>query len=466
MPDEPHRKDKKRDLTSGPLLSNLIRLAGPLAAGMMLHAFYSIADAFWLGKLSKEALAAPGVSMPFFFFVISFGMGFGNAGTALVAQYTGAKRYLDADRAAGQVFLVLCSVASFLALPLVLFAPFVLRIYQVPEEMAPQASVYFRIMLLAIPLTAFNIAYGSVLRALGDTVTVVLIGLVTNIINVILDPFLIFGWSFFPEMGVAGAALASVFAQAVSAVACYVLLRRGRAGLKIHPRDLKPDWPILKKTFAIGLPAAIGNSSNSLGFMGFQTMINILGTNVIGAFTIGFRIMHFFSVPGRALALAAAPIVGQALGAGKPALARRAVRLSATIVALGMLLPVAFVMWQGQFVATLFAPDTGVVKESGRFFLIVPASSYCFSVIMVLMAAFYGSGHTWPPMFLSLLRLWVLRIPVGYFLGFVIGLKSTGVYTGMAVGNIVSALLALWFFRRGNWQRSVVSAEPPDASES
>ena len=446
----------KRDLTSGPLLGNLLRLALPLAAGMILNALYNLVDAFWLGRWSREALAAPGVSMPFIFVVVSFAMGFGTAGTALVAQFTGAARYREADRAAGQVLMMLSILVAVMATPMVLMTHHILRLFQVPAEMMPQAVIYMRIIMTGLPVTAFTIAYGAVLRALGDTITVVVIGVVSNLLNMVLDPLLIFGLGGLPPMGVSGAALATVISQVLAAIACYVLLRRGRAGLHVRVSDFKPDWPILGKTFSVGLPAAVGNSSNSLGFAVFQLLVNSLGVTVIGAFTIGWRLINFFNVPGQSFALAAAPVVGQALGAGKPQVAHRAVKVSVMIVAIGTLLPAAFLIFEGQLVARFFVNDAPIIAESGRFFRVVPASSYLFGVIMVLTAAFYGSGHTKPVMVLAILRLWVLRLPAAWLLGFVLGWGSMGVYWGMVIGNIFSALVAVLLFKYVDWQKAVV----------
>jgi len=446
----------KRDLTSGSLSWNLFRLAAPLVAGSLLQALYSLVDAFWLGRWSEKALAAPGVCMPFIFVVIAFAMGFGTAGTAIVAQHTGAGNHRGAQKAAAQTMLLLCTMVTVLAAALILPAPHLLRWVQVPDQMLPNAAVYLRVVLFGLPFVAFNIGYGSVLRALGDTVTVVVITALGNVLNAALDPVLIFGWGGIPALGVGGAALASLIAQFGAGVACYVCLRRGRAGLRIRLPDLRPDWPLLWKTALIGLPVALGNSMNSFGFMAFQVMINSLGITVIGAFFIGFRVVHFFNVLPRAMSLAAAPVVGQALGAGNVRLARRAVWKSAAFVALVTFPAVVFLVWQGQLVARAFIPSAEVVAETHRFFMIVPASSYFFGVLMVLLAAFYGSGHTWPAMFVSVLRLWFLRLPAAYLLGFVLGWGSLGVYVGMVFGNIVSAAIALWLFLRGGWESAVV----------
>lgn len=456
----------RRDLTSGPLGRTLFRLAAPLATAFMLRAFYNLVDAFWLGKVGETALAAPGVTMPPIFIVISVGMAFGMAGTALVSQYTGAGSHREADRAAGQTLVLLCAVALVLAAPAVVFAPQLLRLAQVPHEILPEATVYLRIVMLGLPFMSFAIAYGSILRALGDTITPLIINVITNAVNLVLDPILIFGLLGMPRLEVKGAAIVTLISHAISALACYYCLRRRRAGLHVTLADLKPDWPMLRRALRIGLPLAVSNGLSSFGFMAFQVMINLLGTTVIGAMAIGFRVIWFFNVPAHAMSMAAAPVVGQALGAGKARLARRAVGASVALIALVMLVPTVLLIWRGQLVARAFIDSPDVIAEAGRFFTIVPASSYFFGVLMVLMAAFYGSGHTMPAMVISIMRLWLFRLPAGFLLAFVFGWGSRGVYTGMVVGNVLCALIALCLFLRGGWQTAVVPsrADEPEGA--
>ncbi len=446
----------KRDLTSGSLSWNLFRLAAPITTGSLVQALYGLVDAFWLGKWSNVALAAPGVSMPFVFVVITLAWGFSTAGTALVAQYVGSGQHRMADRAAAQMLVLLCAIATFSCTVVIILAPLLLRITRVPTEAIPAASIYLRIAVSALPFTIFTMGYGSILRALGDTITVVIITVCASLLNMVLDPILIFGWWGVPALGTGGAALASLISLVMGALACYVCLRRGRAGLHITLADLKPDWPLLRRNVAIGLPLALGNSSGSIGFTCFQTMINSLGTTVISAYTIGFRVIRFFNVPPMAMAMAATPVVGQALGAGKAGLARRAVRVSVGVVALVMFLPVALLIWRGHLVAAAFIHDDAVIAETSRFFMVVPASSYFFGVLMVLMAAFHGSGHTRPAMVLSVVRMWLFRLPAAYVLAFALGWGSIGVYVGMVIGNVLGALIALWLFTAGHWESAVV----------
>jgi Na+-driven multidrug efflux pump len=186
---------------------------------------------------------------------------------------------------------------------------------------------------------------------------------------------------------------------------------------------------------------------------------------VIAAFTIGFRMTHFLSIPGHSMATAAAPIVGQALGAGKPERARRTVLLGVLIVALGMAIPYALMIWQGQLVARFFVDDPEVIREAGRFFLIVPASNYFFIVIMVLSSAFYGSGHTRPVMVISLLRQWAFRMPLAYLFGVLMGWGSVGIYVGMGLSNVICSVITIWVFMRGRWTHAVISSTPEEDAE-
>lgn len=442
-------------------MRNLFILGAPLMAQMSVQAVYNLTDAFWLGRLSPLALTAPGVSMPFIFITFALAAGFGNGGAALIAQYTGAGRHNDADRAAGQTLLFLMGVSALLAGLIFVLSRTLLALVQVPADVAEVTTGYLRIFILGSPFVALTLAYGSALRALGDTLTVVYIGGAASLLNLALDPVLIFWFG----MGVNGAALASVISQVGGAGACVVLLRRGRSGLRLSAANLKPNAAMLRQIVQIGLPAGISMSSNAVGFAAFQALINSLGQSVIAAFTIGFRMTHFLAIPGHSMAMATAPIVGQALGAGKAERARRAVRLSVLIVALGTALPYSLMMWQGRLVARLFVRDAAVIEEAFRFFLIVPASNYFFIVIMVLSSAFYGSGHTRPVMIVSLLRQWALRMPLAYLFGYTLGGGSVGIYVGMGISNILCALLMLWIFMGGKWMRAVIPATPEEEAE-
>ncbi len=355
------------------------------------------------------------------------------------------------------MFLVLMALAVGLSLPLALLSPTMLKLVAAPAVTIGPGAVYMQIAMLGLPFMAFSAGYGAALRALGNTHTVVIISVGTNVLNMVLDPVLIFGLGGVPAMGLGGAAIATMAAQATHAVVCYVLLRRGHMGLRLRAADLRPDRDMLLRISRIAGPLVLYRGSDSWAFFFFRIIINSMGLTVLTAYTIGFRVLRFFSMPAFAMGVAAAPIVGQALGAGRPQLARRAVKLSTTIVAVGLLPPLVFMVCFGRVVAGIFHPSPEVLAEAGVFFLVVPASTYCFLLTRALSAAFIGSGHTLPPMVLSLVRQWLFRLPFAYLLGVIAGLGGLGVYLAMVLGNVVCTLLTLWVFLRGNWQKVTVS---------
>lgn len=461
----------RRDLTEGPLLGNLLRLAAPTAAAMVLQSLYQMVDLWWLGRMepteTKLAFAALTASGPMFFLIWALVMGFSTAGTALVSQHTGAGNHREASRAAGQTMMFLCLTSLSIVVPLLVVAPAMFRLFSVPDNVLPVAVVYMRVALLGTPFLVIHMGYAAVLRALGDTVTPLMIVAVSNLFNALLDPVLIHGLGPVPPMGVAGAALATATAQVLAAVMSIRFMRRGAAGLHVSAADLRPHGHTLRQIFSIGTPAAINMSSNSFGFVLFQWMINLMGPAVMGAFGLSFRVLHFFGIPGPAMATAAAPVVGQALGADKPELAKRAVATSVKIVAIFLLPPIAAItIWGGTF-AGFFTEDQEIIRESARFFKIIPFSLYFFMVLMVLTAAFNGSGHTRPPMMVTFLR-WMIRLPVAFLLafpfegnhewldGFGAGLGSTGIYWSMVIANVVCATVLVILFLRGDWLVPVV----------
>jgi len=449
---------QKRDLSTGSLTSNLLMMSVPIAANMALQSAYSVIDVWWLAKYSKEATASVGSTGALSWMVASLAIGFGTAGTALVAQYTGAKRQREADHTAGQVLMFMTALSAILAVPMIVFAPQVMLAFDMPPEMLPQAVPFLRMIMIAMPASVYMAAYGSILRALGDTHTILIAGVYVNVINMLLDPLFIFGWKplGMPSLGAAGAGIATGLSQVFGALYCYRLLRRHKAGLYVATSDYKPDPPTLKQIFSVGLPAAINNGSGSLGFALFYSLINGLGTTVIAAYTIGFRIINFVQIPSQSIGMAAAPIVGQALGAENPKRARKTIRVCTNAVAITTLPAVFLLMWQGQHVARFFTSDRDVIAATKVFFLIVPISTYFFGLIMVLSAAFTGSGHTKPVMVLTIIRMWVLRLPVAWSLRWW-GLGAPGVYWGMVAGNVICAALTYQQFRRGKWQIPVIS---------
>jgi putative MATE family efflux protein len=449
-----------RDMTQGPLTRNLLSVAWPVMLSFLLFTMYNLVDAFWLGKLGRQALTAPVITMHVIFIAFALAMGLGTGGTTLVSQYRGARRYKEMARAGGQTMLLLCVVGTALAvIGLVLSVP-VLRLLQTPPDAFDETLVYLRWILAGVPLMFAFFVYQGIYTGMGDTIGPLQLNAVSVSLNVVLDPLLIFGLGPFPRMGVAGAAIATCIARAVGSGVGLYRLFNGHRGFKLHFSDLLWDRPIAGKIIRIGSPVAMGQMGTALGFTLLIGIVNTFGSAVTAAFGVGNRIIMMAMVPVQGLSQANATAVGQNLGANNAGRAGRCVRDSALLVGT-ILLPITTCMFFfGAPISRLFIADPDVVQYGRDLFRIISPSVFAFSFVMVLLGSFRGSGHTVPVMVLNMARLWLIRIPTAYILAVVLAMGPTGLWLGMFLSNTLTAVAATVWFSTGTWKRKAIEPEP------
>jgi putative MATE family efflux protein len=455
-----------RDMTQGPLARNLFAVAWPVMLSFLLMTLYNLADAFWLGKLGKTALAAPTITMHVVFLGFSFAMGLGSGGTTLVSQYRGAGRPRAMGRAGGQTLVLLILVGIVLAAVGLIFAPSILRLLQTPPDAFPETLIYMRWILIGMPFMFGFFVYQGIFTGMGDTVGPLQVNLIAVILNVVLDPILIFGIGPVPHLGVAGAALATCIARAVAAAVGFYRLFRGDRGFRLYLADLRWDPRIMGRIAKVGLPMSFGQMGTSLGFTLMMGIVNTFGSAVTAAFGIGHRIIHMALVPtfgfSQANATASqanATAVGQNLGADQPERAAASVRTAAFLIGV-ILLPITTLMFFfGDTISRLFISDLEVIQYGRDLFHITSYSVFAFGFVMVLLGAFQGSGHTMPAMVLNLSRLWVVRIPAAYLLALVLGMGPAGLWWAMFLSNTLIAIAACVWFSAGTWKRKVIESE-------
>jgi len=445
-----------RDMTRGPLTASLFAVAWPIMLSFLLETFYNLADAFWLGRLGKSALVAPTVTMNVFFLALSLAMGLGTAGTTLVSQYRGAGRLDMMGRAGGQA-LVLMTGAGFtlMAIGLALAAP-ILHALQTPGDAFAGSLAYLRWTFAGMPFVFVFFVFQGISTGMGDTIGPLRIKLFTVVLNAALDPLLIFGWGPVPAMGVAGAALATAFSQALAGTLGLRRLLGGGLGFRLQAEDLRWDRAMIARLLKIGVPMSLGQSGTALGFTLLMGIVNSFGSAVTAAFGIGNRIITMVMIPAFGLSQASATAVGQNLGADQPARAGRAVRQSAILIAI-ILLPLTTLMFFfGDTISRIFIADPEVTRYGRELFRITSYSVFAFGFIMVLLGAFQGSGHTVPVMVLNMSRLWLIRVPAAYLLAVVLAWGPAGLWWGMFLSNTLIAIAAGIWFAAGTWKRKVI----------
>jgi MATE family, multidrug efflux pump len=446
-------------MTRGPMTRHLLAVAWPVSVSFLLQTFYNLVDAFWLGKLGKSALVAPTVTMNIVFIGIALAMGLGQAGTTLISQYKGAGRPGKMGRAAGQSLVLQVGVGSLLAGLGLIFAPNLLRLLQTPEDAFAGTLTYMYWILTGIPLMFIFHVYQGIYSGLGDTVSPMRINVATVLLNMILDPLLIFGWGPVPAMGVAGAAAATVIARGVASVLAMRALLIG-PGFRIHLSDLRWDREMMAQLARIGLPLSLGQAGTSLGFTLLIGIVNSFGSSVTAAFGVGHRVIMMVSVPAIALGQANATAVGQNLGAGFVDRAVLSVKRSAFLITVVLLPLTTATFFFGEHITHWFINDPEVIVYGRDLFRITSFSVFAFGLILVLFGAFQGSGHTVPVMVVNMGRLWVVRIPATWLMAVVLDMGPRGLWWAMNLSNLLAGAVALVWFLRGGWKKPVIPKHP------
>ncbi len=445
-------------MTTGPMTRHLLAVAWPVSVSFLVQTLYNLIDAYWLGKLGKTALVAPTITMNIVFVGIALAMGLGQAGTTLVSQYKGAGRPNRMGRAAGQSLLLQLVAGSLFAILGLIFAEPLLRLLQTPPDAYDQSLVYLRWILAGIPLMFIFHVYQSIYFGLGDTISPMRVNVISVIINLILDPILIFGWGPIPAMGVAGAAAATVLSRFLASVLAMRELLWGK-GFRIRLQDLKWDAEMLLKLVRIGLPLSVGQTATSLGFTLLIGIVNGFGSSVTAAFGIGHRVIMMVSVPAMGLGQANATAVGQNLGAGFPDRAALSVRRSALLITAVLAPLTTLTYFYGGSLTHWFIPDPEVVAYGGDLFRITSFSVFAFSLILVLFGAFQGAGKTVPVMVINSGRLWAVRIPATILLTRLTDLGPSGLWWAMNLSNLIAGSVALVWFLKSDWKKSVIATD-------
>lgn len=439
-----------RDLYRG-----LVTLAVPIMLNNLLQMLYNLVDAWFLGRLGAAAVSAPTISFTLIFFLVIFGIAFSMAGTTLIAQSKGKGDMERANFYAGQVTTLLVAMSLVISAVGLLATPTLLRVMQVPAEAYEYTRQYMTIIFAAMPFMFVSFLLRAVLQGIGDSMTPLIVQVITIGLNVVLDPILIFGWGPFPALEVAGAAYATVFARLVAAAVSAWILISGRKGIKLTLANMKPDWPAIRRITNIGLPSAIGQAVPAFGFTVLQGIVNTLGTPVVAAFGIGNRIVSLFNMPAIGFSQATTSIVGQRLGAGRKDQAITAVKQSVLTVAAFITVGMTFTFFFGASFVRFFVDDPEVIAHGRDLFRILSPSVMIFAVFMVTNGAFQGGGDTKPVMVLNVARLWGVRVPLAYVLVVLAGWGPIGIWWSMFASNLLIAVVGFFWLSRGHWLHKI-----------
>ena len=460
-------RPSKEEIISGDIVPLLFKLGWPMMVASILQTAYNIIDTVWLGRLpdphNLNAVAALTLAWPFIMLMVAIEMGLGIAGIALISQNTGAKRYEEARRDAGQLYFIFI-LFSILLGGLGIFAaePF-LNLLTGGSPVVEPATAYLQIIFLGFPVLITFAAFSFSLRAWGDTITPTVIMTVSVVINIILDPIFIFGLGPVPHMGIRGAAIATTLSRSIGLGIAVYMLSTKKVGLWVDLSHMKPDWERIKKFFQIGIPATVARALDSTEFLVFAAALAYLPNHeeVMAAYGIGGRIIGISFVVMWGLGMALTTVVGQSLGADKKDRAEEAAKKGMLVMALLMtIISLALVLIRYPAFDFFIRDQPDVVRIGGQFLLILAIGAPFFAIFEAVSATLNGAGHTKQQLGISVTRLWGLRIPLLFILAFYLGLHSTGAWLAIALSNVGSGLAAYIVYKLGWWKKKVIDKGP------
>ncbi|MCA9356936.1 MATE family efflux transporter [Candidatus Nomurabacteria bacterium] len=453
-------KTQNRKLLEGPILISLITLAVPIVLGNVLQSLYQLTDAFWVGRLGGSAVAAVSVSFPIQFLMIAIGGGLAMAGSVLIAQYAGANNQIMVNQVAAQTLLMAMVVSVVLSVIGYIFAPSILNAIGVSPDVFDHALGFMRVSFLGLPFTFIFIMFQSIMRGLGEVKVPMFIVLGTVMLNFLLDPLFIFGWSGIAGHGVMGAAMATFVTQGLSSVIALGVFLGGRYDIHLRAIDFRPDFSFMKKAFRLGLPASIEQSTRAIGMVVMTFLVTGFGTMAIASYGVGSNILMFIIIPALGIAMAVSTLVGQNIGAGNIERATEISRLGA-IISFSLLsgIGVLVFMFAQQLVGFFVPGDLGVI-ELGTVYVRTMALTFGFMGIqMSINGVFRASGNMVTAMTLTLISQWLLQFPLAFVLSKYTSLGVNGLWWAFPVSNVVMALVVIGWYMKGDWKKTKLTKE-------
>ena len=450
-----------KDLTVGKESKVIFLFAIPMLLGNLFQQLYSIVDSIIVGNLlGKEALAAVGASFPVIFVLISLVIGVSIGSTIVIAQYFGAKDFVNVKKAIDSLLIFLFFAAIIITVIGLVFSEHIFRLMDLPENIIPNAVSYFNIFLYGLILMFGYNAISSILRGLGDSKTPLYFIIISTVLNIILVYLFVsvFKW------GIKGSAIATVIAQGVSFFLGVFYLNKYHDIVNFSIRNIKFHKEIFMQSLKIGIPSGLQQTFVAMGMMALLKFVNGFGTDTIAAYTVAGRIDSFAMLPAMNFSMALATFVGQNAGAGRFDRVKSGYHatlvMSSVISLVGTFVAIVF----GSELMNVFNHDPNVIAIGHRYLIIVCSFYILFSVMFSASGVIRGAGDTLIPMFITLFSLWILRIPISYILSKHMG--SDGIWWSIPIAWAFGMAASMIYYSTGKWKNKVIVKKRPVTLEN
>jgi putative MATE family efflux protein len=444
------------DYTRIPLRRAVFLLAVPMVLELVLESSFAVVDIFFVAQLGPSAVATVGLTETYLFLLYAVAMGLATAVTAVVARRVGEHRTNEAALSAVQAIALAVLVSVPVAAAGIFWAQDLLRLMGADAWAIEHGYRYTQWMLGGNVVILLLFVINAVFRGAGDAAAAMHVLWVANLLNIVLDPLLIFGWGPVPAMGIEGAAIATNIGRGVGVLMQLWILLRGTQHLRLGAASLRLHGHTMLHIVRTSL-GGIGQMIVAMtAWIFLMRILASLSTEAVAGATIAMRVMMFTLMPAWGMSNAAATLVGQNLGAGQPARAEAAVwRIGWMNMVFTVAVSIGFFFWHDAIVG-LFTDDARVIAIGGEWLSILAWSYFVYGWWMVAVQAFNGAGDTMTPTWINLVFFWLLQIPLSWALAVPLGWAHSGVFWGVFVSETAVGVFTLWLFTRGHWKRARV----------
>ena len=445
-----------QDFTSGNLNRAIVLLAIPMVLEMVLESLFAVVDVFWVGRLGADAVATVGLTESLLSLVFAVGLGLSLSTTAMVARRIGEKDPEGAAAAGVQAIFIGVGTSLCIGVPCWIYAPKLLELMGASPEIVASGSGYARIALGGCGAVLMLFLNNAIFRGAGDAAVAMRLLWVSNIINLVLDPCLIFGWGPFPKLGVAGAALATFTGRSIGVLYQFYRLLRGTERIRILASQIRVDLQVLWRLVRVSVTGILQFAVADVSWIGLIRIVSFFGPAALAGYTIAIRILIFVILPSWGLSNAAATLVGQNLGAKQPERAERSVWLTGlyNMFFLGSV-GIFFAIFADPIVR-LFTNDPAVVPLAAACLRILSYGNVGYAYGMVMLQAFNGAGDTVTPTIVNFFGFCLLELPLAYVLARPFEFGPKGAYYAIVFAEALIAAAGVLLFRRGKWKRQEI----------
>src|SRR5215213_6463598 len=445
----------KYDYTEGSIGRSILLLSVPMVLEMLMESLFVVCDVYFVGRLGKEAVATVGLTESMMVLVYTLGIGLSIGATAMVARRTGERDPEGAARTAGQTIMLGLAVSLVLGALGVAFAPRLLWLMGAEAPVVAVGSNFTRVMLGANVSVMMLFLINGTFRGAGDAAVAMRVLWLANAINIALGPCLIFGLGPFPELGVTGAAVATSIGRGTGALYAFSKMWRGGARIHVRPHHFRPDTALMGRIVSLSGTATFQVFVGMASWIALTRIVSDFGSAALAGNVIGMRVIMFALLPSWGMSNAAATLVGQSLGAGKPERAEQAVWRAGfyNMIFLG-LVGLVFVVFAGPIVGVFTQAAAGPeVYAYGKDCLRIISCGFPFYAYgMVLTQSFNGAGDTRTPTLINIGVFWLFEIPLACLLAYGLKMGPHGVFLAVTAAFSLMAVVGAYFFRRGRWK--------------